>query len=178
MNREREKRLNKVAWTITAVILITVSSMRRVKIETDFDFSFLPVVHSSLNILTALVLILAFYYIRVKKDMYRHRNTIYVALVLSALFLLSYVLYHFTNDEVVFCKQGAIRYIYFFFLISHIVLAVIVLPLVLFTFNRAFTGQYSRHRKMARWVFPIWLYVAISGPVCFILLWPCYKGLL
>jgi putative membrane protein len=176
MSRIREKKLNRIAWVITSVIFITVILMRRVKIQTTIDFGFLPLVHSTLNILTAIILIMAFYFIRVTKNMRLHRNSIYVALSLSCLFLVSYVLYHFTSEEIAFCKDGIIRTVYFIILVSHIILAAIVLPLVLFTFNRAYTGQYIRHKKMARWVFPIWLYVAISGPVCFLMLWPCYKG--
>jgi putative membrane protein len=92
----------------------------------------------------------------------------------SALFLLSYVLYHFTTPETRFGGEGVIRYIYFFILITHIILAALTLPFILLTFNRAYTDQFDRHRKMARWVFPLWLYVAVTGPICYLMLKPYY----
>ncbi|MEL6865661.1 MAG: DUF420 domain-containing protein [Bacteroidota bacterium] len=103
-----------------------------------------------------------------------HRRAIYLALGLSAMFLLSYVVYHFTTEETRYCMEGNIRYVYFTLLITHVILAGLILPFILFTFIRAFTGQYEMHRKMARWVFPLWLYVAITGPICYLMLMPCY----
>ena len=94
---------------------------------------------------------------------------------LSLLFLLSYVAYHTTTEETKYCAEGAIRYVYFFLLITHVVLAGIIFPFILFTFVRAVTGQFDRHKKLAKYVYPLWLYVAITGPVLFLMLMPCYK---
>ncbi len=168
-----EKRLNLVAYIVSAVVLLLVGLMRRVKIDLGMDFSFLPPFHASLNALTAVILVYALYQIK-QKNVEAHRKAIYSAMGTSALFLLSYVLYHFTTPETRFGGEGAIRIAYFFLLITHVVLAAVILPFILLTFNRAFTGQYDRHRKMARWVFPLWLYVAITGPVCYLMLKPYY----
>ncbi len=172
-SKRLEKRLNLAAYLVSFVVLLLVGLMRRVKLETGIDFSFLPPVHASLNALTAVILLVAYYHIR-NKNVPAHRKSIYTAMVCSALFLVSYVLYHFTTPETRYGGEGTMRFVYFFFLITHVVLAAIILPFIFLTFNRAYTEQYARHRKMARWVFPLWLYVAITGPVCYLMLKPYY----
>ena len=168
-----EKRLNRWAYVVSAVVLLLVGLMRRVKFDLGVDFSFLPPLHASLNALCAVILVVALWHIK-NGRVHRHRQAIYAAMVCSALFLISYVLYHFTTPETRYGGVGAMRTVYFSLLITHVVLAAIILPFVLFTFTRAYTGQYERHKKMARWVFPIWLYVAISGPICYLMLKPYY----
>lgn len=172
-NIRLEKRLNRFAYLLSAVVLLLVTMMRKIKVDVGIDFSFLPPVHASLNALAAVILVIAYVFIR-RKNVQAHRRAIYAAMVCSALFLLSYVLYHFTTPETRFGGEGVIRYIYFFILITHVILAAVILPFILLTFNRAFTAQYERHRKMARWVFPLWLYVAITGPICYLMLKPYY----
>jgi len=183
------KKLNRAAWIITAVVLLLVGLMRRVKISLPegWDFGFLPPFHASVNALTAIVLVLAFYFIK-QKNIEAHRKAIYVAMGLSILFLLSYVAYHFTSPEIKFgdtnldgwvdaaeaAAVGSSRTFYLILLITHITLAGLILPFILFTFIRAYTGQIERHRKMAKWVFPLWLYVAITGPICYYMLMPYY----
>ena len=188
-NKALEKRLNILAVVISIVVLALVMLMRNdnFKIRTDIDFSFLPPFHSSLNALAAVALIFALYFIKYK-NMKAHRNAIYTALVLSGLFLLSYVVYHFTSDAVKFgdanfdgvvdeaekAAVGSTRVIYLLLLITHVTLAGVILPFILLTFNRAFTNQFARHKKIARWVYPLWLYVAITGPICYLMLRPFY----
>ena len=120
--------------------------------------------------------------------MTQHRTAMMIAFGLSALFLLSYVAYHFTSPEIKFgdsnldgivdvaeaAAVGSTRTAYLILLITHITLAGLILPFILFTFIRAYTGQVERHRKMARWVFPLWLYVAVTGPICYWMLMPYY----
>ncbi|MCS6927945.1 MAG: DUF420 domain-containing protein [Saprospiraceae bacterium] len=168
-----EKRLNIAAYAISAAVLFLVVLMRRVKLNVGIDFSFLPSFHAALNAFTAMVLIAALWFIR-QKNVKAHRRSIYLAMICSALFLLSYVVYHFTTPETRYGGEGLLRYIYYFLLVTHIAFAAGILPFILLTFNRAFTGQYERHKKMARWVFPIWLYVAITGPICYLMLRPYY----
>ncbi|HMX39319.1 MAG TPA: DUF420 domain-containing protein [Saprospiraceae bacterium] len=182
-----EKKLNLVAYALSVVVLLLVGIMRKVKIDLGMDFGFLPPIHAALNALTALLLIAAFYFIK-NKQVDSHRKSIYAALLCSALFLLCYVLYHFTTPEVKYgdldhdgllsaAESAAVagsRGIYLGILATHIVLAGVILPFILLTFNRAYTGQYARHRRMARWVYPLWLYVAITGPVCYWMLKPYY----
>ncbi|MEZ4967395.1 MAG: DUF420 domain-containing protein [Saprospiraceae bacterium] len=172
-NIQLEKKLNTAAYVVSAVVLLLVGLMRRYKIDVGIDFSFLPPVHASLNALTAVILLFAFYYIK-NKQIERHRRSIYAAMLCSALFLISYVLYHFTTPETKYGGEGLMRTVYFFLLITHVVLAGLILPFILLTFTRAYTGQYERHKKMARWVFPLWLYVALTGPICYLMLRPYY----
>ncbi len=170
-----EKRLNRWAYVLSALVLLLVGIMRRVKIDLGLgiDFSFLPPLHASLNALSAVILIVAFWHIK-NGRVEMHRKAIYAAMVCSALFLISYVLYHFTTPETKYGGEGVMRTLYFILLSTHVVLAAVILPFVLFTFTRAYTGQYERHKKMARWVFPLWLYVAITGPICYLMLKPYY----
>jgi putative membrane protein len=172
-NIQLEKKLNTVAYIVSAVVLLLVGMMRRYKIDLGVDFSFLPPFHATLNALTAVILLVALYFIK-NGQVTNHRKAIYLAMVTSGLFLLSYVLYHFTTPETKYGGTGVLRMVYFFLLLTHIFLAAVSLPFILLTFNRAYTDQYERHRKMARWVFPIWLYVAITGPICYLMLMPYY----
>ncbi len=186
-DRQLEKRLNAAAFVISTAVLFLVGLMRRVKIDLGVDFSFLPPIHATLNALTAVILVLALYFIK-NKNMVAHRNAIYAALTCSALFLVSYVLYHFTTPETLFgdanrdhvldaAEKAAVagtRPMYLVLLLTHIVLAAVSLPFILLTFNRAFSGDYVRHKKMSRFVFPVWLYVAVTGPICYWLLSPYY----
>ena len=167
------KKLNRVAWVLSAIVLALVVGMRRIKVDVPIDFSFLPPFYSTLNALAAVALLSALYFIK-NKNVAAHQKSVYVAMGLSILFLLCYVLYHITTPETKFGGEGNIKYIYFFFLITHIILAAVILPFILFTFIRAYTGQIERHRKMAKWVFPLWLYVAMTGPICYLMLRPYY----
>ena len=168
------KKLNIAAWIISGVVLILVGLMRRVKLDVGVDFSFLPPLHASFNVGVAIALLFALYFVK-QKNIKAHRNSIFIAMIFSFLFLLSYVAYHFTTEETKFCMEGTKRTVYFIFLLSHIILAGVSLPFILFTFIRGYTYQVERHKKLARWVWPIWFYVAISGPICYLMLRPCYS---
>ena len=172
-NIDLEKRLNVWAYIISVVVLLLVGLMRRVKFDLGIDFSFLPPIHASFNAICAVLLMAALYFIK-NGQVENHRKCIYGALTFSALFLVSYVLYHFTTPETKFGGVGTIRTVYFILLITHVILAAVILPFILLTFTRAYTNQFERHKKMARWVFPLWLYVAISGPICYLMLKPYY----
>lgn len=168
------KKLNTWAWILSVLVFLLVVGMRRIKIDTGIDFSFLPAVYSALNGIVAILLIIALVAIK-RGNAKAHRKFTTAAMVGSVLFLLGYVLYHITTPETLYCGVGAIRYVYFFLLITHIILAAVILPFILFTFIRAYTNQFEKHKKMAKWVFPFWLYVAITGPILYMFLSPCYK---
>jgi putative membrane protein len=173
-NRQLERKLNIAAIVTSVIVLSLVVWMRKPeKLDLGIDFSFLPPVHATFNALAAVALILALYFIK-QKNVAAHRASIFTAMGLSALFLVSYVLYHSTTPETKFGGTGAIRTVYFVLLITHVILAALILPFIFFTFNRAYTEQFDRHKKMARWVYPLWLYVALSGPICYLMLKPYY----
>lgn len=166
------KLLNSIASVLSVIVLSTVLLMRRVKIDVDYDLSFLPTIHALLNTGVAICLGIAIYYIK-RKNINMHRTFIYMSMILSFLFLLSYVMYHFTTEEVKYCHEGGIRYVYFFILITHIALAGLTFPFILFTFVRGYTGQVEAHRRMAKWVYPFWMYVALTGPIVYLMLKSC-----
>ena len=109
-----------------------------------------------------------------KKNITLHKQMIGGAVICSVLFLLCYVAYHGTQEEVRHGGEGAVRTFYLLLLLSHILLAAVSLPFILITLSLGYTNHFEKHRKMARWVFPIWLYVAATGPVCYLMLRPYY----
>ncbi len=173
-NEQLAKRLDRWAWVVTIVVLALVAAMRQIKIEVGVDFRFLPAIYSTLNALTALILIYG--YVQVKKKCIKaHQRAMTVAMITSLLFLLGYVLYHITTPETPYGGEGFVRYVYFFLLITHVVLAAIIFPFVLFTWIRGYTHLIPKHRKLAKWVYPLWLYVAVTGPVLYFMIRPYYQ---
>ena len=188
-NLALSKKLTVLVWIVTAAVLFLVGLMRQVKIPLPegMSFHFLPPLHAFLNCIAAISLVMAI--ISIKKGNVRiHQKWIYSAMSCSLLFLLSYVAYHFTSDETKFGdlnkdgmvspeeieNAGFMRIFYLTILITHIFLAAVSLPFILLTFVYGFTNQFNKHRKLARRVFPIWLYVAVTGPVVYFLLMPYY----
>lgn len=183
------KKLNIAAWVVTAAVLFLVGLMRQVRLPLPegVDLSFLAPFHAGLNALTAVVLIVALVFIK-QRNFKAHQNMMTLAIGLSALFLLSYVAYHFTHDSTVYgdankdgildaaekAAVGSARTFYLVLLLSHIALAAVIFPFILFTYIRAFTNQFGKHKRMAKWVFPLWLYVAITGPIVYWMLQPYY----
>jgi putative membrane protein len=175
-NDAQAKQLGIAAWVVTALVLTLVGLMRspyKIPLPEGWSMSFLPPVHAFINALVALSLVGAVITVKQGK-IAAHRNFILAAMALSTLFLLCYVAYHFTTVETRYGGGGTMRTVYFLLLITHIVLAAVSLPLILLTFINAWTNRFEKHRKMARWVFPIWLYVAVTGPICYLMLRPYY----
>jgi len=110
-----------------------------------------------------------------KKNKENHQRYMTMAMIMSLIFLILYVTYHITTPETLYCGKGFLRIIYFLLLISHIVLAAVSFPLILITYVRGYLDKTTEHRRLARWVFPIWLYVCITGPICYLMLRPCYN---
>ena len=166
------KKLNTYAVVVSAAVLILVASMRKIHIDLGIDFSILPAIYSATNALVAVFLIRALLFIK-QKRIAEHKQMVTTALSLSAAFLLMYVLYHITTPEIKYCGEGAIRTFYFLLLITHVVLAAVSFPFILFTFIRGYTMQVEKHRAMAKYVFWVWLYVSITGPIVYLMLRPC-----
>jgi putative membrane protein len=139
----------------------------------NYNFSSLPFFHAILNGSTAVLLVTGFILIKNKKTSL-HKLAMLSAFVLSAVFLVSYVISKLTNDPVPYGGEGVIRYLYFFILISHILLSIPVLPLALFSIYRGITGEFDKHKSLVKWTFPIWIYVAISGVLVYLFMSPYY----
>jgi putative membrane protein len=162
-------------FTVSFVIFAAVAMLSRVKLDVDlgFDVHVFAKINAIINTLVSCLLIAAFIAIRQKKVML-HRNLMYGAIISSVLFLVSYIAHHLLAGDTRFGGEGIIRYIYFFILITHIILAAIILPFILFTAYRALTAEYGRHKKLAKYTFPLWLYVSITGVLVYILISPYY----
>lgn len=171
-NSPVNKKLRNVILTVSVLIPGAVAILFSIKIE-GVDFSFLPPIYASLNGLTAIGLVLAIIAIK-QKNRVLHQRAIQVCLVFSILFLLLYVLYHMTSQSTHYGGTGALKGVYYFILISHIILSLAVIPLVLFSYLFAWMGDFKRHKKWTKFAFPIWLYVAISGVIVYFMIAPYY----
>ena len=129
----------------------------------------LPEVNATLNTISALLLVTGYIFIR-RGQSQEHRLCMLAAFATSALFLASYLVYHFNVGSVAFTGQGTIRAIYFTILISHIILAIVILPMAILTLLRALRGQLESHRRIAKWTLPLWLYVSVTGVVVYLML--------
>ena len=135
--------------------------------------TFLPPIYASINGLTAVLLILAVVAIK-KGNRKLHEQLNTTAIACSLLFLLMYIAYHMTSDSTSFGGEGVVKYVYYFILITHIVLSVIVIPFVLLTYMKAKLINFVEHRKIAKKTFPIWLYVAVTGVIVYVMISPYY----
>ena len=135
--------------------------------------TFLPPIYALINGLTALLLITAVYYIKNGKRKI-HEYLMKVSIALSLMFLVMYIAYHMTTDPTSFGGEGFIAYVYYFILITHILLSIVVIPLVLVSYVRAFQSKFVSHRKIAKVTFPVWLYVAVTGVIVYLLISPYY----
>lgn len=177
VNIDNEKKYNKWIVVLAIIIPAVVAVLSRVKLQ-DFGISvepltFLPPIYATINGLTAIVLIAAV--ISIKKGFRkRHENLMKLAIALSVSFLVMYVAYHMTSDSTKFGGEGMIRYVYFFILMTHILLSIVIIPFVLITYVRAITNNIERHKKIAKITFPMWLYVAITGVIVYLMISPYY----
>ncbi len=134
----------------------------------------LPKLNAIINGTCSVLLLLSLYFIK-RKDISTHKKLNITTFVLSSLFLVSYIIFHATGIKTTYGGTGPIRTVYYFILITHIILAAIVLPLVLFSFQKGLQMQVEKHKKLVRWSYPIWLYVTITGVVVYLMISPYYK---
>lgn len=173
VSKDKLRMLKLGIWALSIVIWAVVALLFTIKID-GFDTSFLPPTYATINGLTALVLVAAVIAIK-KGNRKLHQRLIQTALVLSILFLVGYVLRHITSETVPYGdKESAMYWVYLFILITHIFLSIAVIPLVLFTYLRAYVGDFEGHKKLAKTTFPIWLYVAVTGVVVYLMISPYY----
>jgi len=181
-----EKKYKPLAIALSVIVPCLVALLFGIKIK-GYDFSFLPGIYATINGIVAILLVFAVIAIKNKKKTL-HERLMKFAILGSVLFLLGYVLYHITSDTTLYGdlnKDGILAdkerellgfsaYVYYFILFTHIVLSIVVIPFVLFTYLRAWAGKFERHKKLARYTFPIWLYVAVTGVVVYLMISPYY----
>ncbi|HEY5747018.1 MAG TPA: DUF420 domain-containing protein [Chryseolinea sp.] len=171
---QQKEPYKKLIIAVSIAIPLVVAVLFGVKVP-GYDLSFLPPIYATINGVTAVLLVSALIAIKNGKRTL-HEYLMKTCIALSAAFLVMYVLYHMTSDPTSYGGEGALKYIYFFILITHILLSVAVIPMVLFTFVRAWRGDYVRHRALAKITFPIWLYVAVTGVVVYLMISPYYAA--
>ena len=167
------KKYKPLVTAVSILVPVVVAVLFTVRIPNVEPLSFLPPIYASINALTAVLLIAALYFIK-NGNRKIHELLMKICIGLSLMFLVMYIAYHITSDPTSFGGEGAIKYIYYFILISHILLSITVIPFVLFSYIRAITGDFERHRKIAKITFPIWLYVAVTGVIVYIMISPYY----
>ncbi|MES1226335.1 MAG: DUF420 domain-containing protein [Bacteroidota bacterium] len=169
-----------IAIPVAVAVILLVPD---VKIDFGFNTHFLPLFHALLNSTTAILLLASLYFIK-NKQIKAHKTANLVAVVLSTIFLVSYVIYHSSNPSTKFgdlnhdgilsddekAQAGSMRYIYYFILSSHIILSGVIIPFVLFTLQRAFQRKFDKHRKLAKITWPIWFYVAVTGVIVYLMI--------
>ena len=172
-----EKKFSKFIVIVSILIPVVVAILFSVKLK-NFGYnveplSFLPPIYAAINGITAVVLVAGVLAIK-NGNRKLHERFMTSAIALSVAFLVMYVAYHMTSDSTKFRGEGIIRPIYYFILISHIILSIVVIPLVLITYVRALAERFDRHKKIAKITFPIWLYVAVTGVIVYLMISPYY----
>ena len=174
----QEKKYNRIITFLSIIIPLAVALLFGVNLKKlGFDvepLTFLPPIYATINGVTAIFLIVAVVAIK-KGNRKLHEQLNTAAIFCSVLFLLMYIAYHMTSESTTFGGEGAIKYVYYFILITHILLSVVVIPFVLITFVRARLGKFIEHKKIAKITFPLWLYVAITGVLVYLMISPYYK---
>ncbi len=173
---EKSPKYNRLINILAIAIPVAVAVLLGLRQKVDLGgwTKWLPHFNGVINTLTALLLISGRYFIA-QKNIRAHRQSMTAAFMLGSLFLVSYVLYHLTNESTPFGGEGAIRPVYYFLLISHIVLSVVVVWFVLKAVYFAYSNQIALHKKVVKWAFPIWLYVSITGVIVYLLISPYYQ---
>jgi len=167
------KKYNKWIWVLSIFIPIAVAALFNIKIPGVERLGFLPPIYATINGFTAILLIMAVLQIK-KGNRKSHEKLMKTAIICSIIFLALYIIYHMTSESTKFGGEGASKYIYYFVLITHIVLSIVVIPFVLITYVRGITGQFEQHKKIAKLTFPLWLYVAVSGVIVYVMISPYY----
>ncbi|MGL5111477.1 MAG: DUF420 domain-containing protein [Flavobacterium sp.] len=172
-----EQKYNKWIIILSVLIPVAVAILFKVKLK-DFGINvsplrFLPPIYATINGITAFVLVSAVMAIK-KGKRKLHENLMKTAIGCSLAFLVMYIAYHMTTDSTSYGGDGAMRYVYFFILLTHILLSIAVIPLVLITYVRALAQKFDKHKKIAKITFPIWLYVAVTGVIVYLMIAPYY----
>lgn len=176
-NNTIEQKYNKWIIALSVIIPVAVAVLFKIKLK-DLGFNvsplpILPPIYATINGITAVLLITAVIAIK-NGNRKRHELLMKIAIACSLVFLLLYIAYHMTTDSTAFGGSGAIKYVYFFILLSHIILSIATIPLVLITYVRALAEKFDKHKKISKITFPIWLYVAVTGVIVYLMISPYY----
>ena len=173
MENDAPKSYGKLITVVSVLIPVVVAILFTVRLPNVASLDFLPPIYAGINALTALILVIAYVAIR-QKNIKLHEKLMKIAIALSLVFLVMYVAYHMTADPTPFGGEGIVRQVYYFILISHILLSVGIIPMVLITYVRAISKRFADHKKISVITFPIWLYIAVTGVVVYLMISPYY----
>ena len=188
--KRNDNKASLLIWIVSIVVFVAVAFLEQVKFKINLPFNphIFATINAFINSIVAVLLVAALFAVKSNKY-YLHKNLMIAAILLSIFFLLSYICHHLLSGDTKYgdlnhdgilsadekSLAGTARYIYYFILITHIPLAGIILPFILFTAYRALTGNYARHRKLARITWPIWFYVAVTGVIVYLMIRPYYN---
>lgn len=173
--QKNDKTARWLILSVSLVVFVVIVLLSRIKLDVElgFDKHLFAKLNAIINSIVSVLLIAALVAVKQRKYLL-HRNIMITAIVLSCLFLVSYILHHLFTGDTKFGGEGTVRYLYFFILITHIILAGIILPFILFTAYRGLTGEWAKHRKLSKITWPVWLYVSITGVVVYLMISPYY----
>lgn len=174
--KKNDKQAKLLILTVSFVVFAAVVILSKIKLDVNLGFNphLFATANAIINSIVSLLLVLALIAVK-KRNFELHKNIMTAAMLLSVLFLLSYIAHHLFNGETKFGGEGTLKSIYYFILLTHIPLAAIILPFILFTAYRGLIGEYTTHKKLARYTFPLWLYVSITGVLVYVLISPYYS---
>lgn len=166
-------RYNTIIVVVSIVIPIVVAALFTVRIPNVAPLDMLPPIYATINGITAILLVIAVLQIK-RGNRKVHERLMKINIFLSLLFLVMYIAYHITSESTPYGGDGLIKYVYFFILITHILLSIALIPLVLFTYKHAALRDFEAHKRLSKITFPIWLYVAVTGVVVYLMIAPYY----
>lgn len=174
-----QKKDSRAKWlisiaSITVFTAVALLSRFKIQVNLGFNVHIFATINAYINATVSILLITALLAVKQKKYVL-HKNIMFIAIILSSIFLISYICHHLLAAETKFGGQGSIKYIYYCILSTHIILAAIILPFILFTAYRALTGEWIKHKKIAKYTWPLWLYVSITGVLVYVLISPYYQ---
>lgn len=175
--KKNDKQARLLIFIVSFVVFAAIAVLSRVKLQVDlgFDIHVFALINAIINSAVSILLVLALVAVK-SKNFVLHKRLMLTAILLSVLFLVSYIAHHLLAGDTVYGGEGDIRYFYYFILITHIFLAAIILPFILFTAYRSLTGEYARHKKLARYTWPLWLYVSVTGVLVYLMISPYYSA--
>ena len=170
---EKVKKYTPWVWILSIAIPVVVAILFLIKIPNVKPLTFLPPIYAFINAITAIFLSIAYIAIK-RKKIILHERLMKISIGLSVIFLVMYVAYHMTSDPTPYGGEGIVRSVYYFILISHVLLSIGIIPLVLVTYVRAISKLFADHKKIARYTFPIWMYIAVTGVIVYLTISPYY----
>ena len=173
--QKNDKKAGIIIIILSVVVFVAVAFLSRVKLEADlgFDVHIFATINAGINFTVSILLLMGLISVKMKQFVL-HKRVMLTAMVLSALFLVSYIAHHLLTDSTSYGGEGTMKYVYYFILITHIILAAVILPFILYTSYRGLTAEFARHKKIARITWPIWFYVSVTGVLVYLMISPYY----